>query len=174
MIDPSLDLSQLDALDEGELVILHPKTLAPVGWTWTFYGPGHRITIDLSNRVAQAALKRASARRQAQVMVNSLTDITTGAKSAGQGFADFETAAVRAVEQVMIKMMIVEPLMRSLQDLFLGGINLSAFGFNPIAGVTGSAKGNIFAAGHIVPFADGGIPDVVSSPTIAPMALFGE
>ena len=74
----------------------------------------------------------------------------------------------------MIKMMIVEPLMRSLQDLFLGGINLSAFGFNPIAGVTGSAKGNIFAAGHIVPFADGGTPDVVSSPTIAPMALFGE
>ena len=26
-------------------------------------------------------------------MVNSLTDITTGTKSAGQGFADFETAA---------------------------------------------------------------------------------
>jgi phage-related minor tail protein len=74
----------------------------------------------------------------------------------------------------MIKMMIVEPLMRSLQSMFSGGINLSSFGFNPIAGVTGSAKGNIFAAGHIVPFADGGIPDVVSSPTIAPMALFGE
>ena len=54
-------------------------------------------------------------------MANSLTDITTGTKSAGQGFADFETAAVRAVEQVMIKMMIVEPLMRSLQDLFSGG-----------------------------------------------------
>jgi hypothetical protein len=107
-------------------------------------------------------------------MVNSLTDITTGTKSAGQGFADFETAAVRAVEQVMIKMMIVEPLMRSLQSMFSGGINLSSFGFNPIAGVTGSAKGNIFAAGHIVPFADGGIPDVVSMPTIAPMALFGE
>jgi phage-related minor tail protein len=74
----------------------------------------------------------------------------------------------------MIKMMIVEPLMRSLQSMFSGGINLSAFGFNPIAGVTGSAKGNVFAAGNIVPFADGGIPDVVSRPTIAPMALFGE
>jgi hypothetical protein len=29
----------------------------------------------------------------------------------------------------MIKMMIVEPLMRSLQSLFSGGINLSGFGF---------------------------------------------
>ena len=61
------DLSAVDAQDEGELVIRHPKTLAPVGWTWTFYGPGHQITVDLSNRVAQAALKRAAARRQAQV-----------------------------------------------------------------------------------------------------------
>jgi hypothetical protein len=61
------DLSTMDAQDEGELVIRHPKTLAPVGWTWTFYGPGHQVTIDLSNRVAQAALKRAAARRQAQV-----------------------------------------------------------------------------------------------------------
>ena len=61
------DLSAVDAQDEGELVIRHPKTLAPTGWTWTFYGPGHQITVDLSNRVAQAALKRAAARRQAQV-----------------------------------------------------------------------------------------------------------
>jgi hypothetical protein len=61
------DLSAVDAQDEGELVIRHPKTLAPVGWTWTFYGPGHQITVDLSNRVAQAALRRAAARRQAQV-----------------------------------------------------------------------------------------------------------
>ena len=61
------DLSAVDAQDEGELVIRHPKTLAPVDWTWTFYGPGHQITVDLSNRVAQAALKRAAARRQAQV-----------------------------------------------------------------------------------------------------------
>ena len=61
------DLSAVDAQDEGELAIRHPKTLAPTGWTWTFYGPGHQITVDLSNRVAQAALKRAAARRQAHV-----------------------------------------------------------------------------------------------------------
>ena len=61
------DLSAMDAQDEGELVIRHPKTLEPTGWTWTFYGPGHPATIALSNHVAGAALKKAAARRQAQV-----------------------------------------------------------------------------------------------------------
>jgi hypothetical protein len=60
------DLSEVDARDEGELVIKHPKTLEPTGWTWTFYGPGHATTIELSNRVAGAASKKAAARRQAQ------------------------------------------------------------------------------------------------------------
>jgi hypothetical protein len=62
-----IDLSDLDAGDEGELLIRHPKTLEPTGWIWTFYGPGHPVTISLSNRVAGAALKKAAARRQAQV-----------------------------------------------------------------------------------------------------------
>jgi hypothetical protein len=60
------DLSAVDAQDEGKLVIKHPKTLEPTGWTWTFYGPGHATTIELSNRVAGAALKKAAAKRQAQ------------------------------------------------------------------------------------------------------------
>jgi hypothetical protein len=60
------DLSAVDAQDEGELVIKHPKTLEPTGWTWTFYGPGHVTTIELSNRVAGASLKKAAAKRQAQ------------------------------------------------------------------------------------------------------------
>jgi phage-related minor tail protein len=78
---------------------------------------------------------------------------------------------VRAIEQVIIKLTIVEPLMKSFQSLFSGGINLSGLGFNPIAGATGSAHGNVFAGGRIIPFARGG---VVDSPLIAPMALFGE
>jgi hypothetical protein len=107
-------------------------------------------------------------------LVNGLTDIVSGAKSASQGFADLEMAVVKAIEQMIIKITIVEPLMRSLQSTFSGGFNLSGLGFNPIAGVTGSAHGNVFAAGNIVPFANGGIPDVVASPMIAPMAMFGE
>jgi hypothetical protein len=63
----SFDLTTMDAQDEGELVIRHPKTLEPTDWTWTFYGPGHAVTMELSNRVAAAALKKAAARRQAQI-----------------------------------------------------------------------------------------------------------
>ena len=62
-----LDLATVDAQDEAALVIRHPKTLERTGWTWTFYGPGHAVTTALSNRVAAAALKKAAARRQAQV-----------------------------------------------------------------------------------------------------------
>jgi hypothetical protein len=45
----NFDLSAVDALDEGELVIKHPRTLEPTGWTGRFYGPSHPATIELSN-----------------------------------------------------------------------------------------------------------------------------
>lgn len=61
----AFDLAEVDAQDEAELEIKHPTTLAPTGWTWTFYGPGHSATVELSNRVAGAALKKAAAKRQA-------------------------------------------------------------------------------------------------------------
>jgi hypothetical protein len=32
----------------------------------------------------------------------------------------------------------------------------------------------VFSGGNIIPFARGGIPDLVGGPTLAPMALFGE
>jgi hypothetical protein len=53
-------------------------------------------------------------------MVNGLTDILSGAKSASQGFADLEAAVVKAIEQMIIKITIVEPLMRALQSTFSG------------------------------------------------------
>src|ERR1700750_749412 len=61
------DIAKMDAQDEGEFVIRHPKTLEPTDWTGTSYGPGHAVTTELSNRVAAAALKKAAARRQAQI-----------------------------------------------------------------------------------------------------------
>ncbi|WP_375782935.1 hypothetical protein ACE10Z_23765 [Bradyrhizobium sp. Pha-3] len=60
-------------------------------------------------------------------LVNGLTDITTGAKSAGQGFTDMSNAIVKAIEQMIIKITIVEPLMRSLQSA-AGGLGLFSFG----------------------------------------------
>jgi tape measure domain-containing protein len=41
-------------------------------------------------------------------------------------------------------------------------------------GGTENALGNVFRHGRIMAYANGGIPDYVNSPTLAPMALFGE
>jgi phage-related minor tail protein len=56
-----------------------------------------------------------------------------------------------------------------------GGI-VGALGGTSVGGapLVGSALGNVFSAGQVIPFASGGIPDIVASPTIAPMAMFGE
>jgi phage-related minor tail protein len=103
-------------------------------------------------------------------MVNGLTDILSGAKSASQGFADLEAAVVKAIEQMIIKITIVEPLMRALQSTFSSFSGVFGFASGGVPGASGaqpvgSASGHVFSAGQIVPFA---------SPTIAPMALFGE
>jgi hypothetical protein len=114
-----------------------------------------------------------------------------GTKSAGQGFSDLATAVEKSIEQMIIKITIVEPLMRALQSSISGSGILGLLGLGGAPGVAsngsilgvlgptsvgcaplvGSALGNVFSAGQVVPFAAGG---VVDDPTIAPMALFGE
>lgn len=109
-------------------------------------------------------------------LVSGLTDITTGAKSAGQGFTDMSNAIIKAIEQMIIKITIVEPLMRGLQGA-LGGFGIGAGGSAPLPGQASfigpvaSAQGNVFGSGNVIPFAQGG---VVDGPHVAPMALFGE
>jgi hypothetical protein len=66
---------------------------------------------------------------------------------------------------MIIKITIVEPLMRGLQSAFSG------IGVGAPLNILPSAAGNVFSAGQVIPFAAGG---VVDSPSIAPMALFGE
>jgi hypothetical protein len=46
-------------------------------------------------------------------LVGGLTDIVSGTKSVGQGFSDMAASVVKAIEQMIIKIMIVEPLMRT-------------------------------------------------------------
>lgn len=62
-----IDIGALDARDEGTLVIRHPTTKEPLGWTWTFYGPGHAATVALADRVSRDAMRKALARRDAIV-----------------------------------------------------------------------------------------------------------
>jgi lambda family phage tail tape measure protein len=112
-------------------------------------------------------------------LVSGLTDITIGTKSASQGFRDMGLMAVRALDEMIMKMMVVGPLMRGLQGMFglnpiaPGGTVPDAVGPTSVGGapLVNSAHGNMFSGGNVIPFASGG---VVDSPTIAPMALFGE
>ncbi len=91
-------------------------------------------------------------------LVNGLTDITTGAKSAGQGFTDMSNAIVKAIEQMIIKITIVEPLMRSLQ---MASSGLGGFSFGGIGGGATSSTG--FSGGIGGLYHTGGI--IGSEPT---------
>ncbi|WP_316214294.1 branched-chain amino acid ABC transporter [Bradyrhizobium sp. SZCCHNR2032] len=69
-----IDLGTLDAQDEAELVIRHPKTREPTTWVWTFYGPAHAKTRALADRVSREALRRSVAERQARINGEPLPD----------------------------------------------------------------------------------------------------
>ncbi len=76
-------------------------------------------------------------------LVSSLADITTGAVSAGQGFDNMSKAIIRAIEEMIIKMTIIQPLMRSLQlgfsslglGSFFGGGTISLGNLGGTAGI---------------------------------------
>ncbi len=61
-------------------------------------------------------------------LTTGLADVLDGTKSVGQGFSDMSKTIVRALEEAVIKMAIVAPAMRALQQLaggFLGGGDFS-------------------------------------------------
>lgn len=60
-----IDLSDIDAADESEMVVvLNGK---PTTWVWTFAGPGHPKTIAQGNRIARESLHDAKEKEQARV-----------------------------------------------------------------------------------------------------------
>ncbi|GAB9138185.1 hypothetical protein BDS110ZK25_25960 [Bradyrhizobium diazoefficiens] len=75
------------------------------------------------NSVEASAMRTNEAMRSiSSTMSSSLTsglaDILDGTKSVSAGFADMSKAVVRALEEAMIKMLIVQPIMRSLSGTF--------------------------------------------------------
>jgi hypothetical protein len=93
---------------------------------------------------------------------NALTDVATGSVTASDGIKNLETAVVRSTAQMIIRMTVTASIAKALGAAFNafgigGGGGITVPGFNPIAGVTGSAAGNVFAGGNVIPFADGGI-----------------
>jgi hypothetical protein len=108
-------------------------------------------------------------------LTTGITDAISGAKTFGQAMSDTGKVVVRALEEMIVKMLIIQPLMRSLQGglggMFGGLFGGSAQGPMPDGSVIGSAHGNAFYGGNVIPFARGG---VIDGPMMAPMALMGE
>jgi len=108
---------------------------------------GNDVTSALNSAEAAQLRFNAAAKETSSAIENSLvsglTDIVSRTKSVGQGFTDMAAAVVKSIEQMVIKIMVVEPLMRALQGAVTGGFNLSGIGFNPIAGVSGHHAGGM-------------------------------
>ncbi|WP_456861250.1 phage tail length tape measure family protein [Bradyrhizobium sp. USDA 4503] len=121
-------------------------------------------------------------------LVTGVTDALDGTKNFGQAFSDTSKLVIRAIEEMIVKLLVIGPLMRSLQSSF-GGVTGGGLDFGSLLGSSGvtygtpgaagsnlfgplapSALGNVFARGNIVPFARGG---VVTRPTLFPMANGG-
>lgn len=100
-------------------------------------------------------------------LTGGLTDIVTGTKSVSQAFSTMSDGIVRAIEQMIIKLTIVQPLMAAMQSgansLGIGSINISSLGAMGITyGAPGTSGSNLF--GPVAPtFHTGGI--IGSEPT---------
>jgi lambda family phage tail tape measure protein len=95
---------------------------------------------------------------------SALGDMFSRTVSVGQGFKNMGNVILQALQQVIIKLLIIGPLMKA----FSGGFAGLGGGFPFSFGVSASAKGNVFANDNIQRFAKGGAftNQVVSSPTL--------
>jgi hypothetical protein len=72
-------------------------------------------------------------------LTTSLADVIDGTKTAGQAFQDFSKIVIRAIEEAIIKLLIVGPLMKGLQT-GLGGLipgGVGGVGSNATDGIGG-------------------------------------
>ena len=112
-------------------------------------------------------------------LVTGIADATDRTKTWGQSFTDTSKLIIRAIEEMIIKLYIIGPLMRGLQSgfgQFIPGLGTPGQTGDPnLIGPVRSANGNVFARGNVIPFARGGI---VTRPVYFPMAngagLMGE
>lgn len=98
-------------------------------------------------------------------LTTGMADIFDGTKTVGQGFSDMSKTIVRALEEAMIKMLIVAPIMRSIQGMFGGGLPLP--GASDFIGPVVNANGNAFGGSNVIPFRSGGAftNQIFSAPT---------
>jgi len=104
------------------------------------------VATALGSVEAQAMRTNNAFREMGQAIENNLTtgltDIVSGTKTVSQGFADMANSIVRSIEQMIIKLLIVQPLMQSLQ----GAISGSGFSLGSLFG-GGSSPATALANG---------------------------
>ena len=130
----------------GKTVFLSAEDVAIANQLKGIYG--NDVPAALNSTYAAAiqvntAFKAASSAIETN-LTTGLTDIATGAKNAGQAFSDMGLAIVKAIEQMIIKVTIVEPMMRSLQNTIGGGSLFSVLG---LGGATASVGATSAVAG---------------------------
>lgn len=138
-------LSQEDVQIAGQLKAIYPN-----------------VTDALNSAEAAQLRFNSAARATSSAIENNLTtglvDAISGAKSFGQAMADTGKLVVRALEEMLIKMLIVGPLMRAFQS--------SASGFSLFSGLKlpGFASGTDSAPGGLSIINEGGRGEIVNLP----------
>lgn len=125
----------------GQTALLDPQDVQIAEQLKSIYPD---VSSALNSVEAQAMRTNEAMRSIGSTMSSSLTtgltDILDGTKSVSAGFASMAKNIVRAIEEAAIKMMIVQPLMRSMGGMFGGG-----------------ATGSMMVGSYSMPtFADGG------------------
>lgn len=139
---------------------------------------------------ADAVYRAQSILANSNTLVNgfgdALANAFTGAIIGGKSFGQVMTGLATDIQAAIVKIMIIEPLIRSLKVAMVGTGWFSPTKNNatpfpttpqtmPAGGTVMAANGNVFSGGNVIPFASGG---VVTRPTVFPMAngtgLMGE
>ncbi|MCK1503129.1 hypothetical protein [Bradyrhizobium sp. 188] len=118
------------------------------------------VTTALASVEAQGLRTNAALSGIASTASGALTsgfaDILDGTKSVGQGFQDMSKTIIRAIEEAIIKIMIVGPLMQSLQS-----------------GANSLGIGNLFGSGYTGLNANGSIAGAVGATSVGGAPLVG-
>lgn len=108
-------------------------------------------------------------------VVTALADISMGTKTAAQSFKDFSLIAIRAIEEMIIKLTIVGPLMRGLQGglgSIFPGLGIGGGGASATLAAS-NASGTLPAAADVAyAFKSGGMVGINGTPTYVHPAYF--
>jgi hypothetical protein len=118
--DTSL-LSPEDAAIAERLKTIYPDVATALG------------SVEANAMRVNSALKTVSGTIESGV-TSALTDMMSTGRSASQTFYSMSRSIVRSIDEMVIKMLIVAPVMRALQSSFGGGINLFGGSSSPAPG----------------------------------------